>query len=99
MALDPRTQAARRDLADIRLAEYVFAPHYVEPLARIVLRDGVLRESPAADAAIVAHLKAGETFDLLDTVGGTMWGIATQQGLVGYIEAEAIGAGPQEAQA
>src|SRR3546814_13681223 len=79
VALDPRTHAARRDLADIRLAEYVFAPHYVEPLARIVLRDGELRDSPAADAAIVAHLKAGEAFALLDTGGGKIGGAAWRE--------------------
>nr|WP_286207665.1 SH3 domain-containing protein [Hephaestia sp. MAHUQ-44] len=68
-------------------------------MARIVLRDATLRESPATDAAPVTDVKAGDAFDLLDTVGGTAWGIATQQGLVGYIEAEALGAGPKESRA
>ncbi len=89
--LDPRTNAVRRDLADVRLAEYVFAPHYAAPLRRAVLRDTVLRESPAPDAPTIAALKAGDAFDLLDTTGDYSWGIATRHGLVGYVEAEAIG--------
>ena len=89
----------RRDLADIRLAEYVFAPHYAAPLARIALRGAVLRESPAADAARLADLQPGDPFDLLDLMSGLAWGIATRQGLVGYVDAEAIGPGPEEARA
>ena len=91
VVLDPRTNAVRRDLADVRLAEHVFAPHYAEPLRRTVLRDTALRDSPAAVGPTIAALKAGDAFDLLDTTGRFSWGIATRQGLVGYIEAEAIG--------
>ena len=32
VTLDPRTHAVRGDLADVRLAEQVFAPHYAAPL-------------------------------------------------------------------
>jgi hypothetical protein len=89
--LDPRTDAVRRDLADVRLAETVFAPHYAEPVRRVVLRDTTLHASPAPDAAAVSELKAGDAFDLLDTTGGFCWGVATRHGLVGYVEADAIG--------
>ncbi|MDF0752810.1 hypothetical protein NLU14_21530, partial [Marinobacter sp. 71-i] len=29
--IDPRVDAVRRDLADVRLADRVFAPHYAAP--------------------------------------------------------------------
>lgn len=64
-----------------------------------MLRDVVLRDSPAADATTVTELKAGDAFDLLDTTSGMAWGVATRQGLVGYVEAEAVGPDPEEANA
>jgi hypothetical protein len=85
----------RRDLADIRLAEYVFAPHYAEPLPRVLLHDAALRASPAPDSVLLAELKAGESFELLDVMSGYGWGVATQERLVGYVDAEAIGPGAE----
>ena len=38
-AIDPRVDAVRRDLADVRLAERVFAPHYAAPLPRTLGRE------------------------------------------------------------
>ena len=38
ISIDPRHNAIRPDLADIRLAEYVFAPHYAAPLPCVVTR-------------------------------------------------------------
>ena len=41
--LDLGTNAVRRDIADIRLAEHVFAPHYAVPMIRLVARTATLR--------------------------------------------------------
>jgi hypothetical protein len=89
--LDPRTHAVRGDLADLRLADRVFAPHYAAPMAVTLADDVVLREAAAADSAEVASLSAGDTFEVLELAGSNAWGLAPVQGLVGYILASAIG--------
>ncbi|MFD1844817.1 SH3 domain-containing protein [Sphingomonas qilianensis] len=91
MTLDPRTHAVRGDLADLRLADRVFAPHYAAPMAVILTQDASLREAAAADAAEIAQLMAGDTFEVLELAGMNAWGLAPAQGLVGYILADAIG--------
>lgn len=78
-------------MADVRLAERIFAPHYAAPLPRRVIAAAVLRATRAADGAPLATLAPGETFELLDLTGDTGWGIAPAHGLVGYIDASAIG--------
>ncbi len=90
--LDPRTNAVRGDIADIRLAEQVFAPHYAEAVAKVVARDVVLREGRDAASDAMATLAAGEPFELLDLTGGVAWGIAPAHGLVGYLDAASLGA-------
>lgn len=85
--LDPRTNAVRADVADVRLAEYVFAPHYAAPMSVRVLQATILREGRAVDSADIVTLAAGETFDLLDLTGGVAWGVAVAHGLVGYVDA------------
>ena len=88
--LDPLTHAVRPDLADVRLAEQVFAPHYASCVARVVARAALLRAERGADARVLATLTPGDAFELLDVVGDDGWGIAVAQGLVGYVEAEAL---------
>jgi hypothetical protein len=92
--LDPRTHAVRGDLADLRLADRVFAPHYAAPMAVILANDVILREAASMDAAEVARLSAGDTFEVLELAGSNAWGLAPAQGLVGYILASAIGTRP-----
>ena len=88
--LDPRTHAVRADVADVRLADRVFAPHYAAPLRRALARDAVLREGRDADSAPLARLARGADFDLLDMTGGRAWGIAVDSGLVGYLDLDAV---------
>lgn len=88
--IDPRTQAVRRDLADIRLADVVFAPHYASPLAMVVKQPASLRVGPEAAAQSIADLPAGSAFEALDFAGGSAWGIAVGLGLVGYVDRTAI---------
>lgn len=90
-AVDPLRQAVRRDLADVREAENVFAPHYAAPVPRRVRARTPLREGRDPDSTVIASLEDGERFDLLDVTGATAWGIALEQELVGYCEVAALG--------
>lgn len=46
--------------------------------------------SPDADAAILAALRPGEIFEVLDIAGGNAWGIAVAHNLVGYVDEAAL---------
>ena len=81
----------RGDLADLRLAVRVFAPHYAAPMAVKLTKDVPLRDAADPAATAVAQLTAGETFEVLELAGQNAWGIAPAHGLVGYIFAAAIG--------
>lgn len=94
VALDPRSQAVRRDLADVRLAEQVFAPHYAAPVALTLDAGGPLREGRDADTAVVAALAAGDRFEVLDIVADCAWGVAPDRGLVGWIARGMLGGLP-----
>ncbi len=84
----------RGDLADLRLADRVFAPHYAAPMTVTLDSDVTLREAASAASATVAQLRAGDAFEVLELAGQNAWGVAPAQGLVGYILAAAIGARP-----
>jgi len=88
--IDPRVDAVRPDLADIRLADRVFAPHYAAPLPRRLARAAELRGAPARDSEILAPLAAGDVFEILELAGDRAWGVAPGPGLVGYIDAAAL---------
>ena len=78
----------RGDLADVELADRVFAPHYAKACAFDLISDTHLRVAPLFDAEIVSVLPAGVRFDLLDISGGWAWGSCT--GKVGYVLSSAI---------
>jgi hypothetical protein len=84
--------AVRRDLADVRLADRVFAPHYAAPMARTLSLDTPLRAASARDSEMLASLSTGDIFEVLELAGGNAWGVARGPGLVGYIDAAALGA-------
>ena len=89
--LDPLTHAVRRDLADVRLADRVFAPHYAAPLARTLRRAAELRVERETDSTALASLAAGDTFEVLELSGDLAWGRAPGPGLVGYVPEDALG--------
>lgn len=82
--------AVRADLADVRLAEYVFAPHYAAPLLMTATRRVEVRADAGKDAAMVCHLAPGDMFEVLDLSGTNAWGVAPGAGLVGYVERAAL---------
>ncbi|MBX9883078.1 MAG: SH3 domain-containing protein [Sphingomonas sp.] len=86
--LDPSRHPVRRDLADVRLAEYVFAPHYAAPLPMVVIAPTPLRAGPEEEAAILATLAVGEIFEALDFAHGKAWGVAG--GRPGYVPRDAL---------
>jgi hypothetical protein len=74
----------------VRLADRVFAPHYVRALPRQVIRVVALRDARAGATGEI-ELAPGDTFELLDITGGIAWGIAPAHGRVGYLAADALG--------
>lgn len=80
----------RPDIADIRLADQVFAPHYARAMRRTLAIGAPLRAGREVEAETLATLAAGDPFDLLDVTGAAAWGIAPESGLVGYLDASAL---------
>jgi hypothetical protein len=87
---DARTDAVRRDLADVRLADRVFAPHYAAPMLRVVREAADLRAGSPADAEVLAQLAPGDSFEVLELAGDYAWGVAPGVKLVGYVPAVAL---------
>jgi hypothetical protein len=79
-------------MADIRLSDRIFAPRYVQAMTRALAAPALLRLAARDDSEVLAELVPGTAFEVFDIAGGTAWGIATGEGLVGYIDASAIGA-------
>ena len=86
--LDPATHAVRGDLADVRLADRVFAPHYAQAMPCLVCCATPLLRSPAGEP--VATLAKDDVFELLELAGNHAWGVAQAAGLVGYCDRQAL---------
>ncbi|WP_448501438.1 NlpC/P60 family protein [Sphingomonas sp.] len=91
VAIDPRVQAARADLTDIRLCDRVFAPHYAAPVTRTALGIAAVRSEPQAGAPVLSQLLPGDDFEMLELSEALAWGISTTDGAVGYVDAVALG--------
>lgn len=90
--LDRRVNAYRSDIADIALADRVFAPYYAVPVVRETVADVAdLYKSPSDDSELGSQLLQGETFAVLDSVDGWSWGYATRDHYVGYVRDSALG--------
>ena len=90
VAIDPRHNAVRPDLADIRLAEYVFAPHYAAPMPCVVTRTVTLQAQSSPDSEALAQLHAGEAFECLEVLREVAWGVAPDRRLAGYVDRDAL---------
>ena len=78
-------------MADIGLADRVFAPHYARPLPRSCGSHAVfVRPRPSAEAEAVSELLPGEGFAVLEYAGGWAWGFCMADHVVGYVEAIAL---------
>lgn len=88
--IDPRSMAARRDLADIALADQVFAQHYAEPVVMHATLDTKLHDAPADDARCVAALAVGDAFAVFELGERWSWGRCRDGGCVGYVDTAAL---------
>jgi NlpC/P60 family/Bacterial dipeptidyl-peptidase Sh3 domain len=89
---DPRTTPIRGDLADIKLAGKLFAPHYAVPM----LRTGVapvteIHAEPHLTAMPVSALMHGEEFAVLDVAGEWAWGYCLHDDYLGYLRFADLG--------
>ncbi|WBO21084.1 C40 family peptidase [Sphingomonas abietis] len=90
--MDPRIHAVRKDVADVALADRVFAPHYALPLLHSGLEAVTpMRAAPAHDATAVSELLGGEGFAVVDASGDWAWGFSSHDGYVGYVPADLLG--------
>lgn len=72
----------------------MFAPHYAAPLLRTVASEAALHAGRDPASEVLATLRAGSQFEMLELAGGLAWGIAAGAGLVGYLDASKLEAGP-----
>jgi hypothetical protein len=87
---DPAHHAYRKDLADVALAGTVIAPHYAEPMPRILARPAALHSGPSEDSEAYCELSAGDPFDMLENSVGWAWGYGGTDRRVGYVESDAL---------
>lgn len=88
--VDSKNFAVRRDLAEISLADTVFAQHYAVPMAMSANREVPIHAAPRADADVVATLAIDTTFHVLDIGKDWAWGRGDANGTVGYVAADAL---------
>lgn len=79
----------RGDLADVRLANQVFAPHYAAAMTCVAISAATVFEQPGSGDAL-AELGTDDAFEVLELAGDHAWGIATAVGLVGYVDRAAL---------
>jgi len=90
MALDPRVNAYRADLADARLRGRVTAGRFVEGRpARIVAGRAPVRRASARDAPLDTEYRYGEPLLVFEEAAGWAWCQSLEDGYVGYVEAVA----------
>lgn len=79
-------------MADIALADRVFAPHYARPLDHACTAATVaIRAAPTQDAVATSELLRGEVFAAVDCSSGWAWGYGRHDGYVGYVPIAALG--------
>jgi hypothetical protein len=92
---DKRTTPIRGDLADIKLAGLLFAPHYAVPMIRsCVAPSAMMRAQPDDDSAGISELIYGEDFAVLDIAGKWAWGYTVHDDYLGYVETASLGERP-----
>jgi cell wall-associated NlpC family hydrolase len=94
MALDPRTNAFRADLAAKHLQGQVEARNFVDGVRHQVIEPiADLRRKPAHEAALDTQALFGEIVTVYETSDeGWCWGQLENDGYVGYLSANALGA-------
>jgi hypothetical protein len=89
VALEPGRFAVRRDLAEIDVADRIFAQHYAHPMRHRLTRDATVHRRPQRDADARGNLCTGDAFHVFDLGNDWAWGRG-DGGPVGYIETVAL---------
>jgi cell wall-associated NlpC family hydrolase len=89
--VDPRLNAFRADLADIRLQGKVDSRRFVkgEPM-QVVVAVADMRREPRPDSGVDTQLLFGETVDVFEEREGWCWAQAHADGYVGYVADTAL---------
>lgn len=90
VALEPGRFAVRRDLAEVAVADRVFAQHYVEPLTAKLRTATDIHARPSSDSEIIASLSDGDAFHLIDLGHEWAWGRGEALWTTGYVAATAL---------
>jgi hypothetical protein len=80
----------RRDLAEIAVADRIFAQHYVEPNVVNVTTAAAIHAHPDRKSEVVALLSVTDIFHLLDLGHEWAWGRGEAAGSVGYVLTSAL---------
>jgi hypothetical protein len=87
--LEPGRYAIRRDLAEIAVADRIFAQHYVEPMAHRLTCNAIVHRRPEVGPDPRGELKAGDAFHVLDLGREWAWGRG-DAGPVGYVRVDSL---------
>lgn len=80
-------------MADIALADWVFAPHYALGRAHgVSTASTMVHDAPNAGAPALSQLLFGEDFHVLDTAAGWAWGYCDHDHYVGYVRQDSLSA-------
>lgn len=92
--LDPRLNAYRPDLADVRLKGQVESARFAEGTPRrVVAGSAPLKHAPRADAPLDSEVLRGEVITVFEeSAEGWSWGQLAADGYVGYVATDALGA-------
>jgi hypothetical protein len=89
---DKRTTPIRGDLADIKLAGKLFAPHYAVPMIRTGIAPVTeIHAEPHLSSMPVSSLMHGEEFAVLDIAGDWAWGYCLHDDYLGYLRFADLG--------
>lgn len=89
---DPRTTPIRGDLADIKLAGKLFAPHYAVPMIKhCIMPATTIHAEPGGRKEGTSRLLHGEEFAVLDIAGDWAWGYGLHDHYLGYVRFDALG--------
>lgn len=89
---DKRTTPIRGDLADIKLAGKLFAPHYAVPMIRTGIAPVTeIHAEPHLTSMPVSSLMHGEEFAVLDVAGEWAWGYCLHDDYLGYLRFADLG--------
>ena len=80
----------RGDLADVRLADRVFAPHYASAIVCSAVVAAPITATNKADGVILSEILPGEAFDMLELATEYAWGICRGDGTVGFVARGAL---------